>query len=297
MSQTSDQEIAAWLRLIECPGVTAEGARALLAALGPPTEIFGARVTLLSRIVGAEIARSLHRPASADLTARIAATQAWAQADGHTFVSLGDDSYPQQLLQIPDPPLVLYVEGDLAALAEPLLGVLLSRQSTQEGLRDAIRFSRALAARGLRLALDRACASLLPELDEGLAGRILWVSRVCPKLRGPKETLGQPEPRSTVAFTQHPGAQRLRGPSRGPHRLLAGLSRALLVVQAARRSEVFDTARFAAELGRDVFAIPGSIHSPLSKASHQLIKDGAKLVESADDVSNELSGFAVAKRD
>jgi len=75
------------------------------------------------------------------------------------------------------------------------------------------------------------------------------------------------------------------------------LSRALLVVQAARRSEVFDTARFAAELGRDVFAIPGSIHSPLSKASHQLIKDGAKLVESADDISNELSGFTVAKRD
>ncbi len=297
MSQTSAEEISAWLRLIECPGVTAEGARVLLAALGPPMQIFGARASLLSEIVGAEMARGLLSPASAALTARIAATQAWAKADGHTFVTLGDHSYPQQLLQIPDPPLVLYVEGEPAALAEPLLGVLLSRQSTQEGLRDAMRFARALSSRGLGLALDHACASLLPELVEGLAGRIVWVSRTCPKLRRPNETLIEPELLSTVAFTQHPGAQQLRGPSRGPHRLLAGLSRALLVVQAARRSEVFDTARFAAELGRDVFAIPGSIHSPLSKASHQLIKDGAKLVESADDISNELSGFTVAKRD
>lgn len=290
MSTADAGEIEAWLRLTACAGATPAAVRTLLGGLGPPEQIFAAPARELARLVGPDLARALRAPVSPAFVERFEAIVAWAQASDQHFVALGDPDYPSSLLETPDPPLVLYIWGEPRRLVAPLLGILLSRQATGEGLRNASEFARALALRKIELMWEETTLRSFPTLALAAGARALAVAGSGSPL--PASGAGANRARATLVSEHAPGAGPERVRPRRANRLFAGLCRAILVVQGARHSEIFETARAAGQWGRDIFAVPGSIHSPLSKAGHQLIKDGAKLVESSVDIFSELAGFA-----
>lgn len=284
-------EIRAWLRLAGCPGVSNEVALALLRALGPPSHIFEASTHQLAGIVGSHLAAELRRAPSPALESTTEKTILWANEPGNHFIALGDERYPPQLLEAPEPPLVLFLRGDPALLLRPLLAVLLSPNATSEGLRTTGEFVLALVRRGVSLIWESSQASPAQRWHEtarasGCVVHPLGFVADCGGQRAaPVSPLG-----AMVTDTPPGAAPRPLRRSQA-NRILAGLCRALLMVQANGFSSEYETARLAGELGRDLFAIPGSIHSPFSKASHRLIKSGAKLVETTDDIYSELSSF------
>jgi DNA processing protein len=220
----------------------------------------------------------------------------WASQPGHAIVTLADETYPRALLEITDPPPLLYAHGRVELLARPALAVVGSRNATQQGEANAEALSRALSAAGftivsgLALGIDAAAhrgglagaGSTIAVLGTGID--ILYPNRNAALAA---ELAERGLLISEFALGTAPAAHNF--PRR--NRLISGLARGCLVVEAALASGSLITARAAAEQGREVFAIPGSIHSPLAKGCHALIKSGAKLVESAEDVLAELSGF------
>ena len=286
-----DDELAGWLRLTETPGVGPAGCRALLAAFGLPDAIFGVSTVRLREVVSANVAAALARtPAHLqDLTAR---TRAWCREPGNHVVTLADARYPPLLLETTDPPPLLYVKGDVGALTRPAIAIVGSRNATAQGTLDARRFATSLATAGhvvvsgLALGIDAAAHEgalaggttvavigtgadiVYPSSHRSLAHRIAGRGAIVSEL-----PLG-----TTASAHQFPRR----------NRIIAGLSRGVLVIEAAARSGSLITARLASECGREVFAVPGSIHSPLSKGCHQLIRQGAKLVESVNDIFEEF---------
>jgi DNA processing protein len=217
----------------------------------------------------------------------------WAGDPGHTVLTLADDAYPKQLLEIPDPPAVLYVAGGAQQLSFPALAVVGSRNATPQGLKNAHAFARTLSDAGLAIVSGLALGVDAEAHRGGLEGRgstlaVLGtgVDVTYPRRNAPLAA----EIRSRGALvSEFPlGTEPHAGNFPRRNRLISGLARGCLVVEAAVDSGSLITARFAADQGREVFAIPGSIHSPLSKGCHALIKQGAKLVESAQDVLEEL---------
>ncbi|MDH5619591.1 MAG: DNA-processing protein DprA [Gammaproteobacteria bacterium] len=229
--------------------------------------------------------------------AAIAAAIAWLGEDRHYLVAWGDDAYPEMYTQIPGPPLVLYVNGDIDALHLPALAIIGSRNPTQGGRRNAHDFSRHLARRGFVIVSGLAqgidAAAHEGALDAGgktIAFLGTGIDRVYPP--GNRE-LAHAIAANGALVSEYPlGAapERWHFPER--NRLISGLSLGTLVVEAARRSGSLITARLAAEQGREVFALPGSIHNPLARGCHELIRQGAKLVETAADILAELSPLA-----
>lgn len=221
------------------------------------------------------------------------ATLRWLEADGHHLVTLGDDSYPRALLNISDPPTVLYAIGRVELLNAPSIAVVGSRNATAQGGRDAYAFSHALSDAGLTIVSGLALGIDAHAHRGGLEGRSSSVA-----VMGTGADLVYPKGNRALAHelaangclvTEFAlGTPSAAGNFPRRNRLISGLSRGVLVVEAAERSGSLITARLAGEQGRDVFAIPGSIHSSLSKGCHVLIKEGAKLVESAADVLAEL---------
>lgn len=289
-------EPEAWLALEAVPGLGPESLRKLLAAFPGPQAILGASVAQLSPIVGQSLAQAIvqssERPATAAL---IDATRAWlAQPDSH-FVPRTDPRYPPQLLDLTDAPAWLYVKGDPDWLARPMVAIVGSRHATQQGLRDAAAFAQALSEAGLTIVSGLALGVDAAAHEGGLAGIGSSVAVV-------GTGLDRVYPARNKALAHRLAAQGaivsefpLGTPPRTGHfprrnRLISGLALGVLVVEAAPESGSLITARLAAEQGRDVFAIPGSIHSPLSKGCHRLIKQGAKLVECAGDILEELGG-------
>src|SRR5690606_23323541 len=227
--------------------------------------------------------------------ARIAATLEWAHADGHHLITLSDAAYPRPLLQIGDPPPLLYVRGAPERLSKDLIAIVGSRHATPGGEANAHDFARALADEGLTV-----CSGLARGIDgaahrgalEGRAGTLAvvgtGVDRVYPAAH---RSLAQAIVARGAVVSELPlgtGVTRANFPRR--NRLIAGLSLGVLVVEAAPHSGSLITARHAAEYGREVMAVPGSIHSPVARGCHRLIREGAKLVESAEDVLVELRG-------
>lgn len=286
-------EVAAWLRLTMAPGLRPATVRRLLALFGLPERMLRLGAARLATVLPAPAARALLAPPDARMAALIARTVAWLREPGHHLVTLADGAYPRALLDLADAPPLLHVRGDLAALHGQAVAIVGARNATLQGGRDARAVAQALSGSGVTVvsgmalgidaaahagALDAAGATVAvvgtgvdvvyPSRHRALADRIAGQGAIVSEF-----ALGTP-PRA------HHFPQR--------NRLIAALSRGVLVVEAALRSGSLITARLAAELGRDVFAMPGSIHAPLARGCHRLIRDGAALVESAQDVLDEL---------
>ncbi|PUE34983.1 DNA-processing protein DprA [Limnohabitans sp. Jir72] len=299
------EELGAWLRLSLTPSVGNESARKLLAAFGLPHRIFAQTESALRQVVSAAQAR--HLVGTPDGWAELSRdTWTWLQHNpdstmAHAMVTLGDADYPAPLLRMPDPPLILYALGQTAALgrlnAEQCLAMVGSRNPTPQGQANAREFARSLAGSGLTivsglaLGIDGAAheGALLGAPTGALATVAVvgtGLDRVYPRQH--RELAHSIAQRGLILSEYHLGTPPLNANFPKRNRLIAGLSHATLVVEAALQSGSLITAKQALEQGRDVLAIPGSIHSAQAKGCHALIKQGAKLVESAQDVLEEL---------
>lgn len=289
---TATQGLAGWLRLTLTPGIGGETQRKLLAAFGLPEAIFAAGRLAVRSVVG-QRADALFDD---DRAAAIALGLAWAEQANQHILTLADAAYPQALLEIPDPPSLLYVRGNVDLLHKRGLAIVGSRNSTPQGQQTAETFARALAGKGisiisgLALGIDAAAhRGALAAGGETIAVIGTGADRIYPA-RNKELALAIAEHGAIVSeFPLGTPAVAANFPRR--NRIISGLARGVLVVEAAPESGSLITARLAAEQGREVFAIPGSIHSPVARGCHQLIKQGAKLVETAQDILEEFGSY------
>ena len=291
-----DAELAAWIKLSLVPGLGGQSLRRLLTAFGLPQQVLAAGRGALTRIVSAEIAGCIL--SDFDSPAVDAALE-WAAADGHAVLTLADGDYPQPLLETPDPPALLYLHGRRELLARPGLAVVGSRNATPQGISNAEQFARAFSAAGLTIVSGLALGIDAAAHRGGLegAGSTIAVLGTGADILYPQRNraLGERIAHEGLIVSEFAlGTPPHGGNFPRRNRVISGLTRGCLVVEAALASGSLITARLAAEQGREVFAIPGSIHSPHAKGCHALIKQGAKLVESAQDLLQELGmkGFA-----
>jgi DNA processing protein len=292
-------ERAAWLRLTLTPEVGPRTARMLLAAYGLPQAIFTAgRASLLQHLPEA-LAATLAAPASAEVAAGIRAAERWLALDpANAMLTLADGGYPASLLSTADPPPVLFAVGHCELLRRPALAIVGSRSATQQGAANAEAFARHLARAGLTivsgmaLGVDAAAhRGALKALDDGADASTIAVLGTGVDVVYPASNRALYDAIRSRGLLLSEFALGTPGiahnfPRR--NRIISGLARGVLVVEAALRSGSLITARLAADGGREVFAVPGSIHSPTARGCHRLIKDGAKLVESAQDILDEL---------
>jgi DNA processing protein len=297
----NEEELRAWLRLVLTPRVGPMLARRLLAAFGSPQAVFDAPDAALGTLLKrGDIARLRQVPQ--ELDAQWQATLAWLAADpllatgrrSRFVLTLADAAYPRPLLEAADPPLLLFAQGDLGLLAQAAVAVVGSRHPSPQGQDNARAFAQALSQAGVTVVSGLA-AGVDGAAHEGAlqggTGRTIAVvgtglDRVYPAAhRALAERIGR-EGLLLSEFTLGTPPLAPNFPKR--NRIVAALARGTLVVEAALQSGSLITARLAAEMGREVLAIPGSIHSPHARGCHALIKQGAKLVETAQDVLEEL---------
>jgi len=288
---TTDHSLAAWLRCTLVPGIGGHALRKLLAEFGSPENVTGAGRAALARVIGDSLADRFLNESDDDAVAQ---SLAWAEASAHSIVTLEDAAYPRQLLETPDPPLLLYVRGDAALLARPALAIVGSRNATPQGLQNAERFASALSDAGVTVVSGLALGVDAAAHRGALSGRGSTVAvlgtGIDVEYPARNRELYADIAAGGVIVSEFPlGTPPLAPNFPRRNRIISGLARGVLVVEAAISSGSLITARLAAEQGRDVFAIPGSIHSPQSKGCHALIKQGAKLVESVQDVLEELN--------
>lgn len=286
-------ELAAWLRLLETPGVGRLGARRLLSRFGSPEEVFRATPREWRLAVDGRLAEALTQE-PAGFAALVDRTERWLADDPRRAVlTLGDAAYPARLLELPDPPLLLYALGSLAWLQPPALAIVGTRHPSPQGLENARQFGREtsqagwVVVSGLANGIDG--AAHLGAL-EGPTGTVAVVGTGLDQVY-PRRHAGLAEriAEAGVLLSEYPlGAPPLPAHFPQRNRLLAGLGAGTLVVEAALASGSLITARLAVECGRDVFAIPGSIHNPQARGCHALIQQGAKLVETWTDIVDEL---------
>jgi len=289
-----DARLAAWLRLERTRGVGPRSAAGLLAAFGTPEAIFVAGHEALAAQAGPALARALLQGPSADTERLIEATLRWREAPGQQVVALGEPGYPELLAQIPDPPLLLYIKGRAGLLAGPCLAIVGSRNASRQGQENAQAFAAALSGAGLGIVSGLALGIDAAAHEGALAGpgSTIAVVGTGPDLVYPvrNRLLAERIVAKGCIASEYPiGMPPLPGNFPKRNRIISGLSAGVLVVEAAARSGSLITARQAAEQGRDVFAIPGSIHAALAKGCHALIREGAKLVDSAQDVLEALA--------
>ncbi len=292
---TDPKGLAAWLRLALIPGIGGETQRKLLAAFGLPEAIFTTSPSCLRACIGNKTDLLLDFPYVELVDQHLA----WANRAGQHILTLADPNYPSRLLNIGDPPTLLYVRGNPALLALPAIGVVGSRNATPQGLRNAAQFSSALAKKGLCVISGLALGIDTAAHQGALAGDGPTIAvigtgadRVYPA-RNRDLALSIAERGAIVSeFPLETPPLAANFPRR--NRIISGLSLGVLVVEAAIESGSLITARLAGEQGREVFAIPGSIHSPQARGCHRLIREGGKLVETADDIIEELNWTAPA---
>ena len=284
-----DARIEAWARL-SCAGVPTRALHALLSEFGGPEAVLAATPRQRRRVVATDVAILLE--ASGD-DARLATTLEWLRGDGHALVAWDDAEYPQPLLEIGEAPAVLYCVGRRELLGRPAIAIVGSRNATPQGLADAQAFAATLSAAGLTIVSGLAEGIDAAAHRGGLAHPASSIAvvgtgpdRVYPAAN--RRLAHELASRGLIVSEFLPGtpARKHHFPRR--NRLVSGLARGVLVVEATLSSGSLITARLAGEQGREVFALPGSIHSPFSKGCHKLIRDGAKLVETAQDILCEL---------
>lgn len=289
-----DAGLAAWVRLSLVPGLGGRALRRLLTEFGLPERVVAAGRAALARGVGETLADRILADAEA---AAVERTLVWAAGAGNAIITLADAAYPPQLLEISDPPALLYVRGDARMLGRPGLAIVGSRNATPQGIANAESFARSFSAAGLTivsglaLGIDAAAhRGGLAEAGSTIAVLGTGIDLIYPPRNA--ELGAQIAARGALVSEFPLGTPPVTHNFPLRNRIISGLARGVLVVEAAMQSGSLITARAAAEQGRDVFAIPGSIHSPLSKGCHALIKQGAKLVETAQDVLGELQPAA-----
>jgi DNA processing protein len=291
-------ELAAWLRLALNPELGPAAARRLLAAFGLPQSVFAQDPEALQQVVDKARAAALHRQPER-LVAQLEATFAWLDADPvqREVLTLGDPLYPAAFLNMEDPPLVLYRLGRAGPAPARAVAVVGSRNPTPQGLQNARRFGKAFAqagvtvVSGMALGIDGAAhAGALegagPDALATIAVVGTGLDRVYPKQH---LELAHRIAAHGMIVSEYPiGTPPIAANFPRRNRLIAALGQGTLVVEAALQSGSLITARLSAEQGKEVFAIPGSIHSPHARGCHALLRQGAKLVESAQDVLEDL---------
>lgn len=297
-------ELSGWLRLSLAPGVGNMLARKLLASFGLPAAIFDASPAALEQVAGPRAAAIL-REEPDTLAATLETTRAWLDqaeegAIGRRILTLADTAYPPGLLATDDPPLLLYLMGRIDLPWPRAVAIVGSRNPTPQGADNARQFARTFAQAGLTvvsgLALGVDAAAHEGALAGAARGTLATIAvvgtgldRVYPKRH---LALARRIAADGVIVSEYPlGTPPLAQNFPKRNRIISALADGTLVVEAALESGSLITARFAVEQGKEVFAIPGSIHSPMSRGCHALIRQGAKLVETAQDVLEELPSW------
>jgi len=291
-----EEELRAWLRLSMEPGLPASQTRNLLGAIGLPQDVYAASSSALSRLVPAPLAAQIRSAPDSQVASAIDRAIDWSQSPGCHILTLADPAYPPSLLDSHDPPTLLYVNGNASLLSHPTIALVGARSATPAGEENARAFARHLAAQGWCIAsglargIDAAAheGALLAGSQGGSTVAVMGtgIDIVFP---ASNRDLAHRIAAQGALISEFPMGMRAL-PHHFPrrNRIVAGLARGVLVVEAARQSGSLITARLATEMGREVFAIPGSIHSPLSRGCHALIRQGARLVESGQDILEEL---------
>ncbi|OGT91676.1 MAG: DNA protecting protein DprA [Gammaproteobacteria bacterium RIFOXYA12_FULL_61_12] len=280
-----------WLILHRAPGIGVRTLLQLLERVGPPETLLAADPGRLAECgLGQDSVSYLRSPDQAVLDRDIA----WLEQPGNRLITLYSSDYPPLLRDLPDPPPMLYVCGDPDLLHLPQLAMVGSRRPTPGGQKTAREFSKHLAARGLIITsgladgIDGAAHRGALEGGKTVAVMGTGVDRIYPANN--RELAHAIVDAGGALVSELPlGSPPLPGNFPRRNRIISGLSLGVLVVEAALRSGSLITARLAAEQGREVFAIPGSIHNPMARGCHDLIRNGAKLVESAQDIVEELA--------
>ena len=296
-------EIAAWLRLLQAEGIGGDAARRLLAAFGLPQQVLAQSAASLQQVVSARQAAALlaNNPQTEAL---IETTWQWLQQPPagmqRRLLVLGSPDYPPALLNMADPPVLLYATGQIdrwLVSRQPCIAAVGSRNPTPQGDSNARQFCKSLAGAGwvvvsgLALGIDGAAheGALQAMGGEGILTIAVvgtGLDRVYPRQH--RDLAHQIAQHGVLLSEQPLGTPPLPHHFPQRNRIIAGLSHGVLVVEAALQSGSLITARLAIEQGKEVFAIPGSIHAPQVRGCHALIKQGAKLVESMQDIEQEL---------
>jgi DNA processing protein len=289
--EISPNDLNQWLSLNQTPGLGNAAFSQLLTKFGSPEGIFNAKLNQLREIVDDDIAQKISKGVDVDL---IAPTLKWLEKDNAHVLTFADSHYPQKLLEISNPPAVLYAIGNLHWLNHPSIAMVGSRSATPQGEKNAEEFAKSLCEYGLCVVSGMALG-----IDGAAHRGTLKSNGATIAVVGTGLDIVYPARHRDLA---HKIAERglilsefsLGTPSKAQNfprrnRLISGLSLGCLVVEANIDSGSLITARLSAEQGREVFAIPGSIHSPVTKGCHQLIKQGAKLVESVQDILEEIN--------
>jgi DNA processing protein len=270
-----------------------ESLRRLLQTFGSPIAILDVSTSELGRHVKPAVARAITEGIDESLLATFAS---WLEDPLNHIVTLADAEYPQSLLNISGPPLLLYVKGRLDLLNVRSLAVVGSRNASTQGLRNAEAFAKSVSEAGLCVVsglahgIDAAAhRGGLQSAGSSIAVVGTGLDKVYPAAN--RELAHLLAQNGTIISEFPLGTPPLAANFPRRNRIISGLSEGCLVVEGSLQSGSLITARMALEQGREVFAIPGSIHSPQSKGCHSLIKQGAKLVESAQDILEEL-GFS-----
>ncbi len=286
-----NRESLAWAVLTRTPGINPAALRTALDTLGEATGILGASDQLRARAgLGPATRAFLNSAAAAPTSAEVD----WLATPQHQLLSLLDPRYPAALRDLTGGPVALYVHGDAAVVGVPQLAIVGSRNPTAQGRDNAFAFARYLAEHGLGVTSGLAEGIDTAAHRGALAGRGATVAVLGTGLDiiypHSNQELARQIAASGALVSEFPlGTPARRGNFPRRNRIIAGLALGTLVVEAARHSGALVTARFAGEFGREVFAIPGSIHNLLARGCHQLIRQGAKLTETAADILSELN--------
>ncbi|MCH9704951.1 MAG: DNA-processing protein DprA [Proteobacteria bacterium] len=284
-------DIKHWLSLSLVTGVGSKTLRALLTAYESPGAVLRASVSELRRHVSETVASAI---TSEDRSAAVAAALKWQAEDGNMILTMADSEYPQQLLETADPPPLLYARGNLTLLQQPLVAIVGSRSASPVGVRNTEIFARALSdagcgvVSGLAQGVDTA-AHRGALLGAGSTVAVVGTGMDIVYPRANRTLAAEISQQGLLLSEFALGTKPLASNFPRRNRIISGLSRACLVVEAALKSGSLITANLAAEQGREVFAVPGSINAPLHRGCHQLIKQGAKLAENVNDILEELS--------
>ena len=285
---TDKDSLESWLTLRHTPGVGNATFHKLLNTFGTARAALHASYTQLTAI-NTKVADAITNKTRPDISADLH----WLQADDHHIITLADARYPETLKELADAPPILYIRGDTDYLKQPQLAIVGTRNPTAAGRNTAIEFSRHLSNAGITIT-----SGLASGIDgashegglQGLAGTIAVVAHGLDIVYPAKhQKLAQDISQNGAVISEMPiGTQPLPGLFPRRNRLISALTLGTLVVEAAQKSSSLITARYAIEQNREVFAIPGSIHNPMARGCHQLIRQGAKLVETANDILEEL---------
>ncbi len=289
MQNSIPQALDAWLLLIKAPQLGPVGTRYLLDNLGSPDKVISASTTVLRELKTPNATiRWLKQASVSDIEHELN----WCHQKNHHVVNMFDDAYPCLLKEIHDAPPLLFVKGDIDVLTLPQIAIVGSRNPSCDGKNIAFQFAQFLSQSGLvinsGLAQGIDAESHRGALSNGktIAVCATGLDRVYPAKH---HQLAQHIAKQGALVSEFlPGTKLHKAFFPRRNRLISGLSIGTLVVEASVRSGSLITAQCALEQGREVFAIPGSIHNPMAKGCHKLIQQGAKLVEKADDILEEL---------